>query len=70
MTGKQRAIDLVTKVAIINAVKTGTETQYEIARCYELVSRSQTLTFFYKGRKSRVWSTYVELFVLLTQPAG
>ena len=36
----------------------------------ELVSRSQTLIFFTCGRKSRVWSTYVELFVLLTQPAG
>ena len=34
-----------------------------------VVSRSQTLTFFKCGRKSRVWSTYVELFVLLTQPA-
>ena len=32
MTGKQRAIDLATKVAIINAVETGTE----IARRYEL----------------------------------
>ena len=35
-----------------------------------LVSRDQTLTFFTCGRKSRVWSTYVELFVRLTQPAG
>ena len=36
MTGKQRAIDLATKVAIINAVETGIETKSEIARCYEL----------------------------------
>ena len=36
MTGKQRAIDLATKVAIINAVETGIETKCEIARRYEL----------------------------------
>ena len=36
MTGKQRAVDLATKVAIINAVETGTETKSEIARRYEL----------------------------------
>ena len=42
----------------------------EYSRIGLLVSRSQTLTLFYMGRKSRVWSTYVELFVLLTQPAG
>ena len=36
MTGKQRVIDLATKVAIINAVETGIETKSEIARCYEL----------------------------------
>ena len=36
MTGKQRAIDLATKVAIINAVETGIETKSEIARRYEL----------------------------------
>ena len=36
MRGKQRAIDLATKVAIINAVETGIETKSEIARRYEL----------------------------------
>ena len=36
MTGKQRAINLATKVAIINAVETGIETKSEIARHYEL----------------------------------
>ena len=36
MTGKQRAIDLATKVAIINAVETGIEKKSEIAGRYEL----------------------------------
>ena len=36
MTAKQRAINLATKVAIINAVETGIETKSEIARCYTL----------------------------------
>ena len=36
MTGKKRAIDLATKVAIINAVETSIETKSETARRYEL----------------------------------
>ena len=36
MTGKHRATDLGTKVAIINAVETGMETKSEIARRYKL----------------------------------
>ena len=36
MAGKQRAIDLATKVAIINVVETSIETKSETARCYEL----------------------------------
>ena len=43
--GKQRAIVLDTKVAIINAVETGIETKSEIARRYEL-PRSTLSTFF------------------------
>ena len=35
-TGKQRAIDLATKVAIINALETGIETKSKVARRYEL----------------------------------
>ena len=42
--GKQRAIDLATKVAIINAVETGIETKSEIARRYKL-PRSTLLLF-------------------------
>ena len=38
MTGKERAIDQATKVAIINAVETGrNKRKSEIARCYELL---------------------------------
>ena len=35
-----------------------------------VVSRSQTLIFFTCGRKSRVWSTYVQLFVLADSACG
>ena len=38
MTGKERAIDQATKLAIINAVETGrNKRKSEIARCYELL---------------------------------
>ena len=33
MTGKQRATDLTSKVAIINAVETGIETKLEATNC-------------------------------------
>ena len=45
MTGKQRAIDLANKVAIINAVETGIEAKSEIARRYEL-PRSTLVYYF------------------------
>ena len=44
--GKQRAIDLATKVAIINAVETGIETKSEIARCYQLPPSEYPIYYF------------------------
>ena len=43
MTGKQRAIDLATKVAIINTVETGIKTKSEIARATNCLGVSYLL---------------------------
>ena len=51
MTEKQRAIDLATKVAIINAVETGIETKSEIARRYELPRSTLDLATILKNKE-------------------
>ena len=63
MTGKQRAIDLATKMAIINAVETGIETKSEIARCYKL-PRS-TLSTILKNKEK-----FKHLFATSSNAAG
>ena len=66
MTGKQWAIDLATKVAIINAVETGIETKSEIARCYELPrstlstilkNKSLSICLLHPSSSTRMWRT-------------